>query len=439
MSLRIERVLTYDVRFPTSVSGAGSDAMNPDPDYSAAYVVLETDDPLGPSGHGLTFTLGRGNEICIAAIEALSHHVLGVPVDELIADLGGLSRRLVTDTQLRWLGPEKGVIHLATAALINAVWDLYAKLEGKPLWKLLSDLSPDEIVACIDFRYIDDALSPAEAREILLRNAATRAERERFVEANGFPAYTTSAGWIGYSEETLPQRVDEALAAGFTHLKLKVGGDPATDLRRAGIVRAAMGAEHRLSLDANQAWNVGEAIARVEELAQFDPWWIEEPTSPDDVLAHARIRREIAPIRVATGEHIQNRVIFKQLFQAGAIDVCQVDACRVGGVNEALSILLLAAKFDVPVCPHAGGVGLCEYVQHLAIYDYLCVGASLENRVIEWVDHLHEHFRDPAVVVNGRYQVPHAPGYSIEMLPETLLEFAFPNGPAWSASGVLVR
>jgi L-fuconate dehydratase len=439
MSLRIERVLTYDVRFPTSVSGAGSDAMNPDPDYSAAYVVLETDDPLGPSGHGLTFTLGRGNEICIAAIEALSHHVLGVPVDELIADLGGLSRRLVTDTQLRWLGPEKGVIHLATAALINAVWDLYAKLEGKPLWKLLSDLSPDEIVACVDFRYIDDALSPAEAREILVRNAETRAERERFIEASGFPAYTTSAGWIGYSEDTLPQRVHDALAAGFTHLKLKVGGDPATDLRRARIVREAMGPDHRLSLDANQAWNVGEAISRVQELAQFDPWWIEEPTSPDDVLAHARIRREIAPIRVATGEHIQNRVIFKQLFQAEAIDVCQIDACRVGGVNEALSILLLAAKFDVPVCPHAGGVGLCEYVQHLAIYDYLCVGASLENRVIEWVDHLHEHFRDPAVVVNGRYQVPHAAGYSIEMLPETLLEFAFPNGPAWSASGVLVR
>jgi len=439
MSLRIERVLTYDVRFPTSVSGAGSDAMNPDPDYSAAYVVLETNDPLAPSGHGLTFTLGRGNEICIAAIEALSHHVLGVPVDELIADLGGLSRRLVTDSQLRWLGPEKGVIHLATAALINAVWDLYAKLEGKPLWKLLSDLPPDEIVACIDFRYIDDALSPAEAREILVRNAATRDERERFVVARGFPAYTTSAGWIGYSEETLPQRVHDALAAGFTHLKLKVGGDPATDLRRARIVREAMGAEHRLSLDANQAWNVGEAIARVQELAEFDPWWIEEPTSPDDVLAHARIRQEIAPIRVATGEHIQNRVIFKQLFQAGAIDVCQIDACRVGGVNEALSILLLAAKFDVPVCPHAGGVGLCEYVQHLAIYDYLCVSASLENRVIEWVDHLHEHFRDPAVVVDGRYQAPQAPGYSIEMLPETLLEYAFPNGPAWSASGVLVR
>jgi L-fuconate dehydratase len=413
--------------------------MNPDPDYSAAYVVLETDDPAGPSGHGLTFTLGRGNEICIAAIEALSHHVLGVPVDELTADLGGLSRRLVTDTQLRWLGPEKGVIHLATAALVNAVWDLYAKLEGKPLWKLLSDLPPDEIVACIDFRYIDDALSPAEAREILVRNAATRADRERFVIANGFPAYTTSAGWIGYSEETLPQRVHEALAAGFTHLKLKVGGDPGADLRRTRIVREAMGPEHRLSLDANQAWNVGEAIGRIRELAQFDPWWIEEPTSPDDVLAHARIRHEIAPIRVATGEHIQNRVIFKQLFQAGAIDVCQIDACRVGGVNEALAILLLAAKFDVPVCPHAGGVGLCEYVQHLAIYDYLCVGASLENRVIEWVDHLHEHFRDPAIVVDGRYQVPQAPGYSIEMLPETLLEYAFPNGPAWSASGVLVR
>jgi L-fuconate dehydratase len=438
MSLRIERVLTYDVRFPTSASGAGSDAMNPDPDYSAAYVVLETSDPTGPSGHGLTFTLGRGNEICIAAIEALSHHVLGVPVDDLILDLGGLSKRLVTDSQLRWLGPEKGVIHLATAALINAVWDLYAKLEGKPLWKLLSDLSPDQIVACIDFRYIDDALTPSEARAILVRNEATKAERERFVLAQGFPAYTTSAGWIGYSEETLPQRVHEALAAGFTHLKLKVGGDPDADLRRVRIVKEAMGPEHRLSLDANQAWNVGEAIARMHDLAQFDPWWIEEPTSPDDVLGHARIRRDIAPIRVATGEHVQNRVIFKQLFQASAIDVCQLDACRVGGVNEALSIMLLAAKFDVPVCPHAGGVGLCEYVQHLAIYDYLCVGASLENRVVEWVDHLHEHFRDPAVVVDGHYQVPQASGYSIEMLPESLDEYAFPNGSAWSASGLLV-
>jgi L-fuconate dehydratase len=438
MSLRIERVLTYDVRFPTSASGAGSDAMNPDPDYSAAYVVLETSDPTGPSGHGLTFTLGRGNEICIAAIKALSHHVLGVPVDDLILDLGGLSKRLVTDSQLRWLGPEKGVIHLATAALINAVWDLYAKLEGKPLWKLLSDLSPDQIVACIDFRYIDDALTPSEARAILVRNEATKAERERFVLAQGFPAYTTSAGWIGYSEETLPQRVHEALAAGFTHLKLKVGGDPDADLRRVRIVKEAMGPEHRLSLDANQAWNVGEAIARMHDLAQFDPWWIEEPTSPDDVLGHARIRRDIAPIRVATGEHVQNRVIFKQLFQASAIDVCQLDACRVGGVNEALSIMLLAAKFDVPVCPHAGGVGLCEYVQHLAIYDYLCVGASLENRVVEWVDHLHEHFRDPAVVVDGHYQVPQASGYSIEMLPESLDEYAFPNGSAWSASGLLV-
>lgn len=438
MSLRIERVLTYDVRFPTSASGAGSDAMNPDPDYSAAYVVLETNDPTGPSGHGLTFTLGRGNEICIAAIEAFSHHVLGVPVADLTTDLGGLSKRLVTDSQLRWLGPEKGVIHLATAALINAVWDLYAKLEGKPLWKLLSDLSPDQIVACIDFRYIDDALTPSEARELLVRNEATKAERERLVLAQGFPAYTTSAGWIGYSEATLPRRVHDALAAGFTHLKLKVGGDPDADLRRVRIVKEALGPEHRLSLDANQAWNVGEAIDRMHDLAQFDPWWIEEPTSPDDVLGHARIRREIAPIRVATGEHVQNRVIFKQLFQAGAIDVCQLDACRVGGVNEALSIMLLAAKFDVPVCPHAGGVGLCEYVQHLAIYDYLCVGASLENRVVEWVDHLHEHFRDPAVVVDAHYQAPQASGYSIEMLPESLDEYAFPNGSAWSASGLLV-
>jgi L-fuconate dehydratase len=431
MTLRIERVLTYDVRFPTSASGAGSDAMNPDPDYSAAYVVLETNDPAGPSGHGLTFTLGRGNEICIAAIEALSHHVLGVPVDELTADLGGLSRRLVTDTQLRWLGPEKGVIHLATAALVNAVWDLYAKLEGKPLWKLLSDLSPDEIVACIDFRYIDDALSPAEAREILVRNEATRADRERLVIANGFPAYTTSGGWIGYSEETLPERVREALAAGFTHLKLKVGGDPAADIRRTRIVREAMGPEHRLSLDANQAWNVNEAIARVQELAQFDPWWIEEPTSPDDVLAHARIRAAVAPVRVATGEHVQNRIVFKQLLQLGAIDFCQVDSCRLAGVNEVLAVVLMAAKYGIPICPHAGGVGLCEYAQHISIFDYIAVGASLDGRVCEFVDHLHEHFVHPAVVREGHYLVPTAPGYSIEIRPESLSEFAFPDGAAW--------
>jgi L-fuconate dehydratase len=427
---RIVRAVTYDVRFPTSLSGAGSDAMNPDPDYSAAYVALETDDP-DLTGHGLTFTIGRGTELCVGAIEALAPHVVGSRVEDLIVDLRGLWRRLVTDTQLRWLGPEKGVIHLATAALVNAVWDLYAKLEEKPLWKLLVDMTPEELVACVDFRYIDDVLSPAEALELLQRNEATKAERERVLRGQGFPAYTTSAGWLGYGEETLPARVQAALADGFTHLKVKVGAGLETDLRRARIVRDALGPDNRLSLDANQAWGVNEAIEAVRALASVDPWWIEEPTSPDDVLGHARIRAAVAPTRVATGEHVQNRVVFKQLLQTRAIDVCQLDCCRLGGVNEVLAVVLLAAKFGVPICPHAGGVGLCEYAQHISMFDYVAVGASLEDRVCEFVDHLHEHFVDPVRVERGRYLAPEAPGYSIEIKPESLAEFAFPDGAGW--------
>jgi L-fuconate dehydratase len=405
--------------------------MNPDPDYSAAYVALETDDPGGLAGHGLTFTIGRGTEVCVAAIEALAPHVVGATVEDLVADLGGLWRRLVTDSQLRWLGPEKGVIHLATAAIVNAVWDLYAKLERKPLWKLLADMTPEQIVACVDFRYIEDALAPDEALAILRRNESTKAEREAILLAEGFPAYTTSAGWIGYPEESLPERAREALAAGFTHLKLKVGGDLESDLRRARLVRDAIGPVHRLSLDANQAWGVDDAIEAIRRLSEVDPFWIEEPTSPDDVLGHDRIRRAVAPLRVATGEHVQNRVVFKQLFQLGAIDACQLDCCRLGGVNEVLAVVLLAAKFGVPVCPHAGGVGLCEYAQHVSMFDYVAVGASLEDRVCEFVDHLHEHFVDPVRVVGGRYLAPTTPGYSIEIRPESLSEFAFPDGPGW--------
>jgi len=431
MSVRITRAVTYDVRFPTSRSGAGSDAMNPDPDYSAAYVTLETNDPGGLAGHGLTFTIGRGTEVCVAAIEALAPHVVGADVDELVADLGGLGRRLVTDSQLRWLGPEKGVIHLATAAIVNAVWDLYARLERKPLWKLLVDLTPEQLVACVDFRYIEDALTRDDALELLHRNEATKAERERQLLAEGFPAYTTSAGWIGYPDETLPQRARDAVAAGFEHLKVKVGGDLETDLHRAQLVRAAIGPERRLSLDANQAWGVDEAIAAIALLSAVDPWWIEEPTSPDDVLGHKRIRDAVAPVRVATGEHVQNRVVFKQLLQLGAIDACQLDCCRLGGVNEVLAVVLLAAKFGVPVCPHAGGVGLCEYAQHVSMFDFVAVGASLEDRVCEFVDHLHEHFVDPVRVVGGRYLAPTVPSYSIEIRPESLSEFAFPDGPGW--------
>jgi L-fuconate dehydratase len=431
MPVRIVKAVTYDVRFPTSCSGAGSDALNPDPDYSAAYVALETDDPGGLTGHGLTFTIGRGTEVCVAAIEALLPHVVGRTVEELVADLGGFWRRLATDSQLRWLGPEKGVIHLATAALVNATWDLYAKVEQKPLWKLLADLTPEQLVACVDFRYIDDALTREEALAILRRNESTKAEREQLLLADGFPAYTTSAGWLGYPEDSLPGRVREALEAGFTHLKLKVGGDPESDLRRATLVREALGPKHRLSLDANQAWGVQQAIDAIRALAEVDPWWIEEPTSPDDVLGHKRIRDAVAPIRVATGEHVQNRVLFKQLLQLGAIDACQLDCCRLGGVNEVLAVVLLAAKFGVPVCPHAGGVGLCEYAQHISMFDYVAVGASLDDRACEYVDHLHEHFVDPVRVVDGRYQAPTRPGYSIEVWPESLAEYAFPDGPQW--------
>jgi L-fuconate dehydratase len=420
-----------DIRFPTSRWLDGSDAMHTDPDYSAAYVILRTDADDGLEGHGLTFTSGRGTEVCVAAVHALEPLVVGRSLAGIVDDMSGFWRSLTSDSQLRWLGPEKGVIHLATAAVVNAVWDLWAKREGKPVWKLLSDLSPEQIVGCVDFRYIDDALAPEEALELLADARRGSAAREAEIVASGYPAYTTSAGWLGYDDAKVETLVREAVAAGFTHVKMKVGADLDSDDRRAGLIRAALGPDGVLMMDANQVWGVEQAIASMRRLRAHEPWWIEEPTSPDDVLGHARIRREVAPIRVATGEHVQNRVIFKQLFQAGAIDVCQLDACRIGGVNEAIAILLLAAKFGVPVCPHAGGVGLCEYVQHLALFDYIAVSGSLENRVVEWVDHLHEHFRDPAVVAGGRYLAPSAPGYSIEMLPESLDRYEFPGGPAW--------
>src|SRR5437667_7520620 len=434
MPTRIVRATTYDVRFPTSRTFAGSDAMNPDPDYSAAYVVLETDHPDGVTGHGLTFTIGRGTEVCVAAIEALTPHVVGATVEELVADLGGFWRRLVTDSQLRWLGPEKGVIHLATAALVNAVWDLYAKTAGKPLWKLLVDMTAEQIVACIPFRHITDALTPADATEILKRNEATKAAREQEILSSGYPAYTTSAGWLGYSDEKVRALVRAGLAQGWTHFKMKVGRDLDDDVRRARLIREEIGPARKLMMDANQVWDVDQAIDWMKELAAFDPHWIEEPTSPDDVLGHAKIARAIAPIGVATGEHCQNRVVFKQLLQANAISFCQIDSCRLGGVNEVLAVLLMAAKFGVPVCPHAGGVGLCEYVQHLSLFDYIAVSASLENRIVEYVDHLHEHFVSPVVMKNGCYGPPIDPGYSIEMKPESLDYYEFPNGAAWRDS-----
>ncbi|HEU4720681.1 MAG TPA: L-fuconate dehydratase, partial [Gemmatimonadaceae bacterium] len=404
----ITRVEVRDVRFPTSRGLDGSDAMNADPDYSAAYVILHTDAPDGLQGHGLTFTIGRGNELCVAAARALAPLVRGLTLDEIASDMGAFWRRIVGDSQLRWVGPEKGVIHLATAAVVNAVWDLWAKAEGKPLWKLLADMSPEEIVRCVDFRYITDAITPAQAVELLTRQAPSRARRERELLADGYPAYTTSAGWLGYSDEKIRRLCREGMAEGWSHFKIKVGRDLADDVRRAALIRSEIGPERKLMVDANQVWDVGEAIASMRELARFDPWWIEEPTSPDDVLGHAAIARAVAPIGVATGEHCQNRVVFKQLMQADAIAFCQIDACRLGGVNEVIAVLLLAAKFGIPVCPHAGGVGLCEYVQHLSMFDFLCVSGSMENRIIEYVDHLHEHFLDPVVIRGGRYLPPTA-------------------------------
>ncbi|NYF80740.1 enolase C-terminal domain-like protein [Granulicella arctica] len=428
--IQITAVRVIDLRFPTSREHIGSDAVNKDPDYSAAYCILETNS--GFEGHGLTFTLGRGTDLVVQALEYLTRYVVNRTLSSITDDLRAFVRQLTDDTQFRWLGPEKGVIHLATGALINAVWDLYARVEGRPLWQLLAEMEPARLLQAVDFRYIDDAISEPEALDLLMARRVGYADRLALLQKQGYPAYTTSVGWFGYSEEKIRRLCKEALAEGWTYFKLKVGGDPVDDLRRGHIVREEIGWTHKLMVDANQKWGVREAIERTRQLAELDPWWMEEPTSPDDILGHARIRREAKPVRIATGEHVQNRIIFKQLLQAEAIDVLQLDSCRVAGVNENLAILLLAAKFDIPVCPHAGGVGLCEYVQHLSAFDFLSVSTSMENRVIEFVDHLHEHFLDPVVIRNGRYQLPTRPGYSIEIWKESLTRFAYPKGEAWS-------
>jgi L-fuconate dehydratase len=429
VAITITNVRVIDLRFPTSRERIGSDAVNKDPDYSAAYCILETDS--GFAGHGLTFTLGRGTDLVVSALKYLSTNVQGRTLDSITGDLNAFYLQLTGDTQFRWLGPEKGVIHLACAALLNAVWDLYAKAEGKPVWRLLADMTPEQIIACIDFRYIADALTPDEALAILRSRQAGREERLTQLEATGYPAYTTSAGWFGYSEDKIRRLCEEGLADGWTHFKLKVGGDAEDDLRRGRIMRNAIGPNNRMMVDANQKWGVEEAIARTRQLAELQPWWMEEPTSPDDILGHARIRREAAPTRIATGEHCHNSVMFKQLFQAAAIDVCQIDSCRVASINENLAIMLMAAKFGVPVCPHAGGVGLCEYVQHLSIFDYLGISGTLDNRVIEYVDHLHEHFVTPVKIQRGHYIVPHTPGYSCEILADSLARYSFPGGIIW--------
>jgi L-fuconate dehydratase len=422
---------TFDVRFPTSRELDGSDAVNVDPDYSAAYVILRTD--AGEEGHGFAFTCGRGNDVQVAAIDAFASLVVGLDVESILADTRAFSARLTGDSQLRWLGPEKGVMHMATAAVVNAVWDLAAKRADKPLWKLLADLTPEQIVELVDFRYLTDALTPAEALEILQKAEPGRAHREAELLRDGYPAYTTTPGWLGYTDDKLVRLAKEAVADGFRLIKLKVGADPAEDVRRVRLAREAVGPDVRIAVDANQAWNVGQAIERLAPLAEFDLYWIEEPTSPDDVLGHAAIRKRVAPIKVATGEHAHNRVMFKQFLQADAIDILQLDATRVAGVNENIAILLLAAKFGVPVCPHAGGVGLCEMVQHLSMFDYVALSGTTEDRVIEYIDHLHEHFTDPVVIRGGRYVAPLKPGGGAEMHPASRAEYAYPHGPRWAA------
>lgn len=423
---------TYDVRFPTSRDLDGSDAMNPDPDYSAAYVILRTDDPEGLCGHGFVFTIGRGNEVQTTALHALRHLVVGRRVADVLDDLGSFARTLTNDSQLRWLGPEKGVMHMAVGAVINAAWDMAARRAAKPVWRLIADLSPQQIVDLIDFRYIGDALSPSEALAILRAAEPGKEERIAQLVARGYPAYTTSPGWLGYSDEKLVRLATEAVNEGFRIIKLKVGLNIDDDKRRCQLARSAVGQEVSLAIDANQRWDVGEAIAWLRQLEPFDVAWVEEPTSPDDILGHARIRQAVAPMPISTGEHTHNRVMFKQLFQAGAVDLIQIDAARVGGVNENLAILLMAAKYGVRVYPHAGGVGLCELVQHLAMADFVAISGTMEDRAIEFVDHLHEHFIDPVRIAKGRYLAPAAPGFSAQMRAEALERYQFPNGVIWT-------
>ena len=431
MASRLIRLEVRDLRFPTSRELDGSDAMNPDPDYSSAYVILHTDD--GQLGYGSTFTIGRGNEVVCAAIRAHEHLVIGRTLEEFVSNPGAFWHDLTSDSQLRWIGPDKGALHLGLAAIVNALWDLSARAVGKPLWRLIAELSPEQLVACIDFRYLTDALTPEEALIILRRHASTKAARVSRLLAEGYPAYTTSAGWLGYPDEKIRRLCREAVAEGWTHIKVKVGRDLPDDIRRLGIIREELGWDRHLMVDANQVWEVPQAIAWMRELAGFRPWWIEEPTSPDDILGHATIARALEPlgIGVATGEHGMNRILFKQLFQARAISFCQIDACRLGGVNENLAVLLLAAKFNVPVCPHAGGVGLCEFVQHLAMIDFLVVSGTWDGRVCEYVDHLHEHFVDPCRIKNARYIAPERPGYSTQMLPASVAHYEYPHGSAW--------
>ncbi len=430
--LKITKIDTFDLRFPTSKDLDGSDAMNHAPDYSAACIIMHTSNP-NIKGHGMTFTLGRGNEICVKAIKSLSPLVEGKNIEEIVNNFGDFWGYLTrSDSQLRWIGPEKGAIHLATAAIINAIWDIWAKAENKPLWELVTDFTPEKFISCIDFKYITDAISPEEALDILNKIDKTKKDRKKDLLKNGYPAYTTSAGWLGYSDKKLRSLLKNGIAEGWSYFKLKVGTNLEDDIRRCRIVREEIGSDKVLMIDANQVWDVEEAIDWVNELKKFNPWFIEEPTSPDDILGHLEIKKGVKPVKVATGEHCHNRVMFKQFFQSEAIDVCQLDSCRLGGVNEVLAVFLLAAKFDIPVCPHAGGVGLCEHVQHLSMIDYISISGKKDGRVLEYVDHLHEHFKYPCLINNGSYMPPKEPGYSTEIFEESIQQFSFPSGSEWS-------
>ncbi|MEC5343307.1 enolase C-terminal domain-like protein [Brenneria populi] len=433
MKRKIIEIEVKDIRFPTSRNLDGSDAMNAVSDYSATYVTLRTDSDDGLVGNGLTFTIGRGNELCVEAVKSLSRlFVQDRYLEDITANFGSYWHELVAgDCQLRWVGPEKGVIHLATAAIINAMWDLWAKKEGKPVWKLLVDMSPEELVNCVDFSYLTDVLTPEEAITLLRKASTTKARREEEMLRDGFPGYTTAAGWLGYSEEKMRMLARQAVADGWTHLKQKVGADIEQDIRRATILREELGWDYKLMMDANQIWSVDQAVENMRRLAKFDPWWIEEPTSPDDILGHAAIRRRIAPIGVATGEHAHNRVMFKQMFQAGSLDFCQLDPARLGGLNEVLAVILMAAKYNIPVCPHGGGVGLCQYSQNIVLFDYIAVSASLDKRVLEYVDHLHENFLEPINIKRGHYMPPKMPGYGVTMKEASVAQFEYPKGTEW--------
>ena len=431
MSNKITRLFVKDIRFPTSEHLHGSDATNKDPDYSAAYICLETEQ--GDSGYGLIFTIGRGNDICCTTVESMRHLVIGVDLEDIKANVGKFYDDLRSDSQLRWLGPEKGVVHMAAGGIMNAAWDMWARSVGKPVWRLLADMTPEQFVDCLDFRYICDALTRDEALEIVNRNQANKERRIRQLMQDGYPAYITSAGWLGYSDEKLERLCRNAVHEGFRHIKIKVGAGIEDDIRRCGIARKTIGPEVKLMLDANQAWEVNEAIEWMQHLVPFDPWFIEEPTSPDDINGHTKIRESIDGVKVATGEHCQNRILFKQFIANNAIDIVQVDACRLGGLNEVLTVYMLAAKFGKPVCPHAGGVGLCEYVQHMSMIDYVQISATIGDRVIEFADHLHEHFEDPCVLHGGAYRAPGRPGFSVKMREESLSRFEYPNGDEWSA------